>query len=280
MGQGLVLGEGPEPHSPQLHSEGQGLVLGEGPQPHSPGPEPVVKEVKDVRSFLTKQYEDIKEARSHDSAIDSYNEGNRLYNLGEYDNATQFYDNATELNPQFVEAWNNKANALLFQNRLEDALQAYNKVLAYDNKSAHAWGTRGWILNHIQPPQYEDALSSLEKAIELEPNTDNTSWYLNEKGNALSGLNRLPEALEANNESIRRDPNLWFTWNDRAIVLYKMSNYCEALKSISKSIEELRDMNKTIDSIPPDKDALDAQNLTRDIQNTLKRLNQRCTSSS
>lgn len=278
--QGLVLGnDGFNVTPPQTTFESkpikQGLVLNINELSLTP-PQPLSKILNEsLKDFLIKQCQDLKETNSQSPAsqsyaIDSYNKGNRLYDIGKYDEATQAYSNATELNPKLIEAWNNKGNVFLSQNRLDDALQAYNRVLALDNKSAHAWGVKGWILIHKKYPQYSDALSSLEKAIELEPNTDNTAWYLNEKGNALYGLNRLPEALEAKNESLKLNPNLWFTWYDTAIVLDSMGNYGEALNAVNKSIEELSVANKSIESNPPDKDAQDAQQLKKEIQNELQ----------
>ena len=163
-----------------------------------------------------------------------FNKGVALNNLGRYDEAIKSYDLAIQLNPLNAEAWDNKGNALFSQGRLDDALQAYNKVIDLDNKSSNAWGMRGYILIHKKDPQYEEALISLERAIELEPFT---AWYWNEKGNALFYLGKYEDALEAKNESIKLNPTLYFTWYDRAIVLNSMGRYDEALDSVNKSID-------------------------------------------
>ena len=247
---------------------GQGLVVAD--KDHLTPPITVSKSLND---FLIIENQDIKETTSQSpasqsSAIKLYNVGNRFYNIGNYDKAIQAYSNATNQDPNLIEAWNNEANALLYDNRLNDALQAYDQVLILDNKSAHAWAVKGWILIHKQNPQYGDALDSLEKAIELEPNTNNTAWYLNEMGNALYGLDRVTEALEAKSKSLDLNSNLWFTWYDTAEVLRSICIYSEALNAVNKAIE----LN------PPVKDAQDAQHLKEDILNKLD--SQRYTGSS
>ena len=147
-------------------------------------------------------------------------------------------------NSQDADHWNDTGNALIAQGKLDDALQAYNKVIELDDRSAYAWGMRGYILIHKKDPQFDDALSSLERAIDLKPNI---AWYWNEKGNALFYLGKASSdpsqrttyyesALAAKNESIKLDPTFNSAWYDMALVLDEMGRYEQELNALNKSI--------------------------------------------
>lgn len=59
-----------------------------------------------------------------------FNIGNTLYALGRRDEARHHFRNATEQDPQFVEAWNNLGNLLSELERADEAVAAYRHALA------------------------------------------------------------------------------------------------------------------------------------------------------
>ena len=60
------------------------------------------------------------------------NKGSALSKLGFHDEAIHFFDQALELNPNFLPAINNKANTLMNLGKIQDAIANYNLVLSLD----------------------------------------------------------------------------------------------------------------------------------------------------
>jgi len=52
-----------------------------------------------------------------------------LFNLSRYDEALQYFDNATDLKPDNAEYWYNKGMALFNLSRYDEALKCFNKAI-------------------------------------------------------------------------------------------------------------------------------------------------------
>jgi predicted TPR repeat methyltransferase len=89
--------------------------------------------------------------------------------------------------PNFVEAWSSRATALLEMNRLEEALAAFDRVLAIDPKHAISWNNRGNTF--VAMRRLEDAVDSFDKALALKPDLEIAQ---NNRMLALLELKRVP----------------------------------------------------------------------------------------
>ena len=69
--------------------------------------------------------------------------GSALKIQGKYDEAIQCFDNATKINPQDEDAWNNKGIALKIQGKYDEAIQAYDKVIEINPQEEDAWNNKG-----------------------------------------------------------------------------------------------------------------------------------------
>jgi tetratricopeptide (TPR) repeat protein len=58
----------------------------------------------------------------------------------------QAYDKATEIDPEYKEAWYNKGIALADQGKYDDAIKAYDKAIEINPKYAEAWHNKGIAL--------------------------------------------------------------------------------------------------------------------------------------
>src|SRR5207244_11719741 len=66
-----------------------------------------------------------------------------LTRLQRYQQALVHFERALSLDPQYVAAWNGKADAQLDMNMPEEAHASYEEALAYDARSFQAWNGMG-----------------------------------------------------------------------------------------------------------------------------------------
>jgi tetratricopeptide (TPR) repeat protein len=111
------------------------------------------------------------------------------------------------------------------------ALQLAEKLVAIRGQ-AQEWSEQGRCLGALG--RYEEALTSLKKAIELDPNYA-IAWVW--RVSMLVGLKRYEEALVSSNKAIELDPNNASAWGFQSLLLHELKRYEEALVSSDKVIE-------------------------------------------
>ena len=114
------------------------------------------------------------QSQQPNSAALEFQEGKALFGKGDYKGAILRYNKAVELNPRWAEAYLQRGYAERMSNRLDQALNDYDKATEIDPRStknnhavADAYTNRGQIRQaNLQP---EEAIADLEKAIRLYP---------------------------------------------------------------------------------------------------------------
>jgi tetratricopeptide (TPR) repeat protein len=125
-----------------------------------------------------------------------------------------------------------QGNAFYFDKQYEEALDSYNKAIEINPDYVPAWHNRGRPLSRLK--RYKEAFDSYNKAIEI--NSDYfLSWY--NRGIVLRKLGRYEEAFDSYNKAVEINPNYVSAWYNRGIVLRKLGRYEEAINSYSKAIE-------------------------------------------
>jgi len=119
-----------------------------------------------------------------------------------------------------------KAKISEFSERLR-FLEAFGTLL-----KAEDYYVRG--LNFYYKGDYNLALKSFEKAIELKPDYAE-AWY--NKGLILMRLRKDKEALESFEKAINLKPNYVKAWNNKGVVLKRLMRYDEALEAFKKALE-------------------------------------------
>ena len=76
-------------------------------------------------------------------------QGNVLFNLGRDEESLVCYDKALEIDPNNVNAWNNKGDALFDLGRYEESLVCYDKALEIDPNNVDVWGSKGDALGRL-----------------------------------------------------------------------------------------------------------------------------------
>ncbi|HEX5548460.1 MAG TPA: tetratricopeptide repeat protein, partial [Ktedonobacterales bacterium] len=109
--------------------------------------------------------------------------------------------------PGNVQAWNEKAWALLDLRRYDESISAAEQAIALDPKQASAWNNKGAALSGLK--RDEEALACYEQALNLYPKYP-LAWK--NKAKILLRLERLEEALEAGGIAAQFNPQNANPW--------------------------------------------------------------------
>ena len=147
--------------------------------------------------------------------------GTSLIGLGKYEDALAAYNKAQVIEPLDPQLWQNKALALQYLRRpqeanrvYQEAVRTYDKVLKRKPDNTIAWIDRGHVLSKLR--RTEEAVASYEQAIKIKPDS-HLAWV--GKGNALFTLGRHQEALSALEKALEIKPDSYLTWHNKGSLL-------------------------------------------------------------
>jgi tetratricopeptide (TPR) repeat protein len=143
--------------------------------------------------------------------------------LGNFDLALKYLNIATDISPNYIEAWTEKANVLNRLNRSEEALYVINSALKITN-TLKLQITKGIILNSLD--RKKDALSCFKKALELDKNSAE-AW--NQSGLVLIELEEYDAALNSFNNAILCEHDNFEALLNKGLCLNFQRKYKEAL---------------------------------------------------
>ena len=147
--------------------------------------------------------------------------------LNDYTKAEAEYKQAISLNSKFEEAYIALAGLLSDMDRVPDAVNTYNAVLAFEPNSAKANFGLGKI--YYDQKKYDKALPLLENAVKTEP--DYVLAY-NVLGLTYKGLRRYDEAVSAfekaiSNERRRTSKGSYYYYMGETLLVMKKYNQAE-----------------------------------------------------
>ena len=116
--------------------------------------------------------------------------------------AVAMISKAIEIDPTFVECFNNAANALIKMEQYSLAIDCCNQAISLKGDYWEAYANRGEALRNLQ--RWTEALISYDLAIDFKK--DEARLYSN-RGNVYGELGRLEEGLADLNQSISLDPS-------------------------------------------------------------------------
>ncbi|MEQ8466758.1 tetratricopeptide repeat protein [Coleofasciculus sp. E1-EBD-02] len=125
----------------------------------------------------------------------------------------------------------------------EDALISVNKALEIQPNSYNIWRDRGVVLSYLG--RHEEAITNYQKAIEFKPD-DPYTWY--NLGITLADLNRPEEALASYDQVIKLKLDYYQAWINRGNILVKLDCLEEALASYDRALECEPDFTLEFDS--------------------------------
>ena len=168
-----------------------------------------------------------------DDPIKLFERGQDVHAKGDYKTAIEFYDAAIRLKPEFPEAEFQRAQALLFTNRKDEALAGFNRAVTLRPDWAFAYSKFGTFLgSYGNDPVNAEPI--LRRAIELNSKDVRALVVLAEirqqAGDAAEALKlvRLATSLPDANGS---------TWRKRAFIESSTGVKMAALASLDRAIQ-------------------------------------------
>ncbi len=100
--------------------------------------------------------------------VEAYNNLGILYQTtGDVKSALGAYQKATEINPKYVKGYNNLGLLFLLEGRYEEALEAFQKALAINSNHIESYINLGILFK--KKGQWENAIESYQKALAIDP---------------------------------------------------------------------------------------------------------------
>jgi len=127
------------------------------------------------------RYDEAKDTCKHAMQI-APNSAKIHYNYGtiikerEPKAALKAFNKAISLDPNYFQAFNNKANLLRQMGRLEEAVRASNRVINFVPPNPQGFYNRGNILQDLH--RFRDSVECYRRALELKPDYLNARWNL------------------------------------------------------------------------------------------------------
>jgi tetratricopeptide (TPR) repeat protein len=165
------------------------------------------------------------------------NLGNGYRRLQRLDEAMQAYDRAIALQPGFVEAYNNRGNTLVVLGRAQDALADFETAARLDPHLAEASNNRAVALLKLGRPS--EALSAADSALALQPGFAQAHIA---RAQALLALGSGDKALESSDRAVGLKPDLAEAHICRANVLLAAGHPAEAIAGYDRAIAINPDM--------------------------------------
>ena len=149
---------------------------------------------------------------------------------GRLDEALEALEKVTQLNPTFAGGHNNFGNLLKNQKKLDEAIGAYEKALALKPDFTEAYNNMGNALR--EQGKLDKAIEAYDKALAIKP--DYAEAY-NNMGVTLKEHGKLEEAIEAYNKALTIKPDYAEAYNNMGNALKEQGKLEDAIEAYNKA---------------------------------------------
>ena len=151
---------------------------------------------------------------------------------GREQEAVAYLDKAIKLNPNFAEAYSNRAGAKIRLGRHQEAVVDCDKAIELDPDLALAYSNRAGAKMGLG--LHQEAVADCDKAIELDPDHD-LAYY--NRGISKAEMGRHQEAIADFDMAIERNPDYAAAYFSRAGAKVEVGRHREAEADCDKAIE-------------------------------------------
>lgn len=166
------------------------------------------------------------------TAWDYRRQGNRYYELKEYEKAIESYTNALRIQSNTAQFYNDRGCVYIDLKKYDAAISDFDKAIELNLEDTSVYSNRGCAYNSLE--EYEKAISDLDKAIELDPT--NTLAY-NNYGYTYINLKEYSKAIPYLDKALELDPENKFAYNNRGTAYIFLKDYNKAAYDLGKAIE-------------------------------------------
>lgn len=160
------------------------------------------------------------------------NYGNVLRGLRRFEEATESYDRAIELDRGYAEAYNNRGAALAALNRQDAALDSYSSAVRLRADYAEAHYNRGITLYELG--RVNEALECYVRALAIQPRFTEALYN---QGVALQDLRQLDGAVRSYRAAIQANGSFAQAHNNLGVVLRDLGHTDQALECFARALQ-------------------------------------------
>lgn len=186
---------------------------------------PGAREIASITSFLN-----VEPPTNSQDANDWFDYGIKLIRIGQLSDAVTALEAATNISPDFYQAWYAKGRALGGSGNFDQAIEAYDKAIELQAEFLAAWRLKGFTLSHLD--RHEEAIECYRAAIEIEPHNFFFHHFL---GDSLQELGLDSEAIDAYTKALENQTSAT-TVSNRGVSYYQLGNFKAAIHDFQSAL--------------------------------------------
>lgn len=189
------------------------------------------QEIEKIMERMAAAEKERKE-RNRMTAWDFNRQGDRYYDLEQYEEAVKSYTEAIQLQANNSMFYNSRGCAYDNLGEYNKAISDYNVAIAIGPLNAVFYYNRGHSYDKLE--EYDKAIFDYTRAIELSPN--NATAY-NNRGSIYIVLGRTDEAISDFNKAIELNSKFANPYKHLGNIYKEQSDYTRSIEFLSKAIE-------------------------------------------
>ncbi len=211
------------------------------PRQSTPSPSQRTQKEEVSSKSIGVEQEGEKDRTLTSDVLNHFNSGVTFYNQKEFSKAIQAYQKVIELDPTYVEAYNNMGIVYQMLGNADRAFGAYQKATEINPRYEKGYNNLGILL--LLKGRYEEALGSFQKALAVNP--DNIEAHIN-LGILYKKKGQWEKAIESYQKALAIDPlhrethyNIALLYEQLENLELAISHYQQFIQLSSKSHPEL-----------------------------------------
>ena len=165
-------------------------------------------------------------------ALTHFNSGVTFYNQKEFSKAIQAYQKVIELDPTYVEAYNNLGIIYQTMGDAKSAFGAYQKATGINPRYEKGYNNLGLLF--LLEGRYEEALEAFQKALAINSNTIESHIHL---GILFKKKGQWENAIESYQKALAIDPLHKETHYNMALLYEQLENWESAISHYQQFIQ-------------------------------------------